>query len=66
MKLRVGLILTTMVLVGMLLSGVVLAVTKHCNNNCTGTNSTDGLTGSNSKNELQVGWLRYSQRSPRG
>jgi Ca2+-binding RTX toxin-like protein len=52
MKLRVGLILTTMVLVGMLLSGVVLAVTKHCNHNCRGTGGDDYLTGSGSNNTL--------------
>ena len=52
MKLRVGLILTTTVLVGILLSGVVLAVTKTCNNNCKGTSGSDSLTGDNSKNEI--------------
>src|SRR5215204_5176880 len=52
MKLRVGLILTTMVLVGMLLSGVVLAVTKTCNHNCRGTGGDDYLTGSGSNNTL--------------
>ena len=52
MKLRVGLILTTIVLVGMLLSGVVLAVTKHCNHNCRGTGGDDYLTGSGSNNTL--------------
>src|SRR5215213_9918054 len=52
MKLRVGLILTTRVLVGMLLSGVVLAVTKTCNHNCRGTGGDDYLTGSGSNNTL--------------
>src|SRR5215216_7694265 len=52
MKLRVGLILTMMVLVGILLSGVVLAVTKHCNHNCRGTGGDDYLTGSGSNNTL--------------
>ena len=52
MKLRALIILATMVLGGILLSGVVLAVTKHCNHNCKGTNSPDRLTGSNGKNEI--------------
>jgi VCBS repeat-containing protein len=54
MKLRVGLILTTTVLVGILLSGVVLAVTKTCNNNCKGTSGSDSLTGDNSKNKINA------------
>jgi hypothetical protein len=54
MKLRALLILATMVLVGMLLSGLVLAVTKNCNHNCKGTNGPDSLIGSNSKNKLHA------------
>jgi VCBS repeat-containing protein len=50
MKQRVGLILTTMVLVGMLLSGVVLA--KTCSHNCRGTGGDDYLTGSGSGNAI--------------
>jgi hypothetical protein len=50
MKLRVGLILATMVLGGMLLSGVVLA--KTCSHNCRGTGGDDYLTGSGSGNTI--------------
>jgi hypothetical protein len=53
MKQRVGLILlTTMVLGGMLLSGVVLA--KQCNLNCNGSNRHDIITGSNGNNEIHA------------
>jgi Ca2+-binding RTX toxin-like protein len=48
MKLRVGLILATMLLGGMLLSGVVLAKNIHGdsrNNNLPGTNGTDNIKG---------------------
>jgi len=41
-----------MAVVVMLLSGVVLAVTKHCNHNCKGTNGPDYLIGSGSANTL--------------
>src|SRR5215204_547477 len=54
MKLRALLILATMVLGGILLSGVALAITKTCNNNCIGTNGPDSLTGSNGKNEIHA------------
>ena len=52
MKLRALLILATMVLGGMLLSGVVLA--KQCDNNCKGTNSSDTLIGDKSNNTLKA------------
>jgi Ca2+-binding RTX toxin-like protein len=52
MKLRALLVLATMVLGGMLLSGVVLAVTKHCDHDCKGTNGRDRLIGSGSTNTL--------------
>jgi hypothetical protein len=54
MKLRALLILATMVIGGMLLSGVVLAEKKHCDNNCRGTNSSDTLIGDNSKNTIRA------------
>jgi len=54
MKLPTALILATMMLGAMLLSGVVLAVTKNCNNNCKGTNGSDRLIGDNSKNTIHA------------
>jgi VCBS repeat-containing protein len=54
MKLRALLIMATMVLGGILLSGVALAITKTCNNNCIGTNGPDSITGSNGKNEIHA------------
>jgi hypothetical protein len=42
-----------MVLGVMLLSGVVLAETKTCSNNCKGTNGADHLTGDGGKNTIR-------------
>ena len=54
MKLRALLILATMVLGGMLLSGVVLAENKTCHSNCKGTNSSDRLIGDKGNNEIKA------------
>ena len=45
-------ILATIVLGVMLLSGVVLAETKICHNNCQGTNGSDYLKGDGSNNQI--------------
>jgi hypothetical protein len=66
MKLRALLILATMVIGGMLLSGVVLAEKKHCDNNCRGTNSSDTLIGDNSKNTIHALGGRDVVRGLRG
>jgi RTX calcium-binding nonapeptide repeat (4 copies) len=50
MKLRAVLILATMVLGGMLVSGVALA--RTCNTDCGGSNSRDILNGTGNKNQM--------------
>jgi hypothetical protein len=50
MKLRAGLILATMVLGGMMLSGVALAIT--CSPDCGGTPGRDSLLGTASANQM--------------
>jgi Ca2+-binding RTX toxin-like protein len=52
MKVHALPILATMVLGVMLLSGVVLAETKPCHNNCKGTNRPDHITGDGSRNRI--------------
>src|SRR5918995_2026285 len=54
MRLRALLIMVTMLLGVLVLSGVALAVTKTCTiNPCVGTNGPDRLTGTNAKNEIR-------------
>ena len=56
MRLRALLIVATMLLGVLVLSGVALAVTKTCtstNNPCEGTNSPDKLSGTNAENEIR-------------
>jgi hypothetical protein len=54
MRLRALLIMVTMLLGVLVLSGVALAVTKTCTTNpCVGTNGPDRLTGTDAKNEIR-------------
>jgi Ca2+-binding RTX toxin-like protein len=55
MRLRALLIVATMLLGVLVLSGIALAVTKTCttNNPCAGTNGPDKLTGTDSANQIR-------------
>jgi Ca2+-binding RTX toxin-like protein len=68
MKPRAVLILATMLLGGLLLSGVALAVNKVCppNNPCRGTNSKDKLTGNASRNVVYANGGKDYAKGNRG
>ena len=68
MKPRAALILATMLLGGLLLSGVARAVNKVCppNNPCRGTNSTDKLTGNASQNVVYANGGKDYAKGNRG